>query len=784
MGLCWLFASWMALAQPVVQTEAEREWLGSHPVLKMGLTREFAPFYLRDETSKNLHGYVLELLNLWSQRLGVRFEYVHYDNLAQVRDALRRGDIDAAPFVPQDVSEPDDLVATRPVFTSALVLAARRDVPDTSATADFAGRRLAVESGSVIEQTLRRRYPRAQLMPYPSTEAALRAVASGLADIVVGYQQSIVYQVERQLLANVELRRSLGLAPMVALVDADDTALHNLLERLIAETSSRDRERLGERWLPQASTRIPLPAASALLSSPEEQWVQAHGRIRVGYDPSFAPVTLRGELDEFKGYGADLIRLLARKSGLVIESEVGSAFADIYERGVQGRLDVVVGMARTAARRADYDFVGPFLSVPTVLFTRPEDVLKVTEARDIGAHRLALLRGHFLIPELRVRMPALQMLELDRQDQVLAAVAEGAADVGLGNLLVVNDLIEARFTGRVAVSGVVRDGDSELYLGVPRQSPELTRVLARAMEAVNDSETAELRARWLAREVPGGLSWSEVARVAGPVFGALLLLALALWFGKRRLRRAHDAEREARQVAEESIAARGRFLAYLSHELRGTLGAVSSGAELLKTTDDPTLRERLMSAIAQSASGLLALLEQTLRYERSLQTPMVLAPEKVDLAVWWHDTLSPARLSAQAKGLQFDERWHGAAPTAWLDPVRLQQVLQNLLNNAIKFTPEGRVEVSGCVQLQHGVSRLLIEVRDSGPGLSEADRAGLFEPYAQGVQGRRVHQGAGLGLAISQQIVQAMGGEIEATAPPEGWGACFVFSVPLPALPA
>ena len=77
-----------------------------------------------------------------------------------------------------------------------------------------------------------------------------------------------------------------------------------------------------------------------------------------------------------------------------------------------------------------------------------------------------------------------------------------------------------------------------------------------------------------------------------------------------------------------------------------------------------------------------------------------------------------------------------------------------------------------------------IIVRDSGPGLAEADRAGLFQPYAQGEQGRRARQGAGLGLAICAQIVQALSGHLSETPQPPGQGACFELSLPVDLAPA
>lgn len=131
--------------------------------------------------------------------------------------------------------------------------------------------------------------------------------------------------------------------------------------------------------------------------------MEANARIRVGCDASFAPITMRGPLGDFRGLGAEVPALAARKAGLEVEQEVGGNFSEVYAEGTSGGLDVIVGMARAAQRRADYDFVGPFISVPTAFVMRDDDRSMITETGEFGLRRLALLHDHFLIPELRAR---------------------------------------------------------------------------------------------------------------------------------------------------------------------------------------------------------------------------------------------------------------------------------------------------------------------------------------------------------------------------------------------
>ena len=777
--LCVVFAH-AAAAQTLALTERERAWVAAHPVVRVALTREFPPYYFNDERSGHPHGFVVEMLDLWSQRSGLRFEYRHVPRFADALDALRRGEIDMLPFAAPLPQIADAALYTRAAFTTNLVLAARRDVPDVSPTADFGGRRVAAVADSAALALLRDRHPQAAVHTYERADEALRALAGGQVDLFIGFQHEVVFHVEKNLLANVELRRNLGpgAAPLGPAVRRDLPELRAILDRAIESVTAADRSRLAERWLP-AGALVPLPPTAVELTAAERAWLRQHGRIRVGYDADFAPFTQRGPLGEFQGLGADALRLAAGKVGLEIVQEIGASFAEVYDGALAGSIEVVVGVARTPLRRRDVDFVGPFASVPTALFTAV-DGAAVTDTAQVGLRRLALLRAHFLIPELRARHPGIQLVELDRQDQVLAAVAEGAAQVGLGNLKVVNDLIERRFAGQLRITGVVRGGDSELYFAVPRRLPELTRLLHRGFEALDDSERATLQARWMTVQVKAGIDWARVASIALPVLAALLAYLYLLARGNRRLRAAREVEREARRVAEQATAARGRFLAYLSHELRGGLGAVSAGAEMLRDHDDPALRDRLLDAIARSSQGLRQVLDDTLAYEQLVGAPLLLDIKPTAMTAFWAQALAAGELAAQARDLRLERDVQRMPQTLAIDATRLQQVVQNLVHNAVKFARRGPVAVRAETRERGGRLELCIEVLDDGPGLSAADLERLFEPYAQGEQGRAHRQGAGLGLAISRQIVTAMGGRIDAGNRDEG-GAVFRVAVPVEA---
>ena len=766
-----------ATAQPAEPTAVERQWIADHPVLRVVVVRDEEPLYSVGDGRSAPEGFGIDLLSAVARRAGLALAYHAVDNSGQAMAELAAGRADLTPMAAPSperlkiLSFPGTFVAAEQVIVS------RSDVGDVSSAQNFAGRRVAIVDGTAIADRIVAEFPNARFVHAPTRLEAYRAVADGRADLAPGWLQDAVYTIEANLLANLRVRRSEGAAvssfgPAVTL---REPVLSAILAKGIASLSVAERADAARRWLPSGVDSAWVKGKPPLTDA-ERAWVQRAGVIRLGYDEHFAPFTSRGALDTFNGLGADMVRLAADKVGLRVVAQKGSTFADAYNAARSGQVDVVVGMARTEGRRADFEFIGPFSTSPTAMVMRSDDSRHWSEPDDIRGGTLGLLREHFLIAQLHSRRPGLHLVVFGSQDEVMQALDDGRVDAAIGNGVVVNQLIDQRYAGRLRVAGVMRDGDSELYFGVPRAQPELARLLQKGLDAITPSEAAELQRHWVFVSLQPGLKWRDVLKWALPTLAAVALGLALLASTNRRLRRANAAEHAARQAAEEATAARGRFLTYLAHELRGTLGGISAGATLLRDNAEPAIQARLTDAMKTSADGLQDLLETTLGHERMMATGVDLQAARVDLGAWWERMMAPLHLSAEAKGLELLDDGPVSGVPLNFDPIRLAQALTNVIGNAIKFTPAGRVAVRGIWNVADG--DLEVHVVDNGPGITGADRTRLFEPYAQGEAGRSTNRGAGLGLSIAREIVRAMGGEI-GLAPVAARGAEFVVRVPL-----
>lgn len=238
----------------------------------------------------------------------------------------------------------------------------------------------------------------------------------------------------------------------------------------------------------------------------------------------------------------------------------------------------------------------------------------------------------------------------------------------------------------------------------------------------------------------------------------------------------------AKEQAEIANQAKGTFLTNVSHELRTPLNVIVGYAQMLKRTLDLPERQRKgVIAIQQSGQQLLALISDILDLSKIDAGKVTLEPRPVQLPLFLKDIIDMVSVRAAQKGLELYYSPDPELPdTVLVDDKRLRQVLLNLLSNAIKFTDAGSVGLMvNAVSGTPGNIDLYFEVTDSGIGMSEDDLKIAFDSFEQvGDIDRRVG-GSGLGLDISQQLVNLMNGKIQASST-LGVGSRFRFLITVP----
>jgi polar amino acid transport system substrate-binding protein len=756
-------------------SDEERAWLAAHPTIPIGIDGRWPPICFLDEDGSH-QGLTAEYLAEIGRLLGVKFLPHQQDDFEVMLERTLSGYTKAAIPVASTEERAKIFDFTNPFYNIRTALIGRKDGTHFSSFAELHGKRVALEKGYASVAHLRSSEPEITLLEEPTTLEALKAVSLGDADAYYGTNIVAQWLIEQEQLANLTFTGDPGVPPAplrIAIHKSPEWSPLPLLinKALQAIPATRHRE-LRNRWLPMPA--LPQQQNAFQLTNEERQWLEKHPNILLGINPNQPPIEFIDAQGRYQGLTAEYIKRLSEMLETQLTPFPGLSWSEALSAIKSQEVDLLPATTLTPERNRYMRFSDPYLRFPLVIFVR--DQTNIASLEDLAGKRVAIERGYATVGALRRDHPSIHLDLINNGREGLAAVSNGVIDAYIGNLAVGMHLIEGEGLHNLKI-GAPTPYHLDLRLAVRHDWPELAAILNRALNSLSDAEKAEMRRNWLQIRYDAGTDLTLAWQVAG--ISLVILSMFIAWL--ILLRKQKRALAVARDSAEQANRFKSYFLANMSHEIRTPMNAVVGYSHLLSDTRLDNRQQEYLKRIRSAAHNLLNLINDILDFSRIEAGKLDIETTTFPLDELLESLANLFARRAHEKGLNLIYRRDPGIPNTLVgDPLRLEQILANLVGNAIKFTNKGRINLDvEAIDCELGVVRLRFTIRDTGIGIPQEKLASLFTPFTQADGSTtRKFGGSGLGLSIVKHLVDLMNGKIHADSK-VGYGSRFMVELPL-----
>jgi len=756
-------------------------------VLKIAIIKNNPPFTMLLPDG-NPSGFQVEFWQLWSKVNNYPVEFVpgyFEDNII----ALKNGQVDfhAGLNINEERLQWSDI--SIPILEVAnAVFYLQKDQPLNSLH-DLQDFTIHIHRNTYLESYTRNNFPHIKIETYLDVEEQIRKLLNGEISAIYGEIPYINAQLGR-----LGLRGALSVSPhdqitrsIHALIPKGHPELVDKINNGIARIPLSELIALEKKWLPDSEPYFlnKLTQEVPTLTILQQQWLSQQPELLLGIDYNWAPFEYLDPKHGYIGISADYLNAIKSKLNLKTQVVKNLTWTQILDKVKLGQIDILPAITITEDRKKFLNFTDPYISYPMVIATR-KDTFFIQKLEELEGRMIGVPKSSPGEEILRSRYPQLQIVTTETAIEGLELLNSGQIDAFVENLAVVTHEINKNDFNDLKIAAVTPH-TFELAMGIRNGLEPLVPIFNQTLKTIDDKQRTNISNNWLALQLNVGTDMLTYLIWTLPV--AFLLISIILYISNTN-RRMHQEIRKRKEIAislekakasaESANRAKDIFLANMSHEIRTPMNAIIGMSHLLEQAKPNKEQKLYLKTLNESANSLLLLINDILDLSKIEAGKLVLENIPCELAKLVNEVMDQIRPNINNDHVKLSKNLSPEIPAKLLgDPLRIKQIMLNLLGNAIKFTDHGSINLNITVISKSKENATLhFTVCDTGIGIDKEQQQRLFQYYSQAdSKTTRKYGGTGLGLAICRQLCETMNGNIWVESTP-GKGSCFHFTIP------
>ncbi|MBF0448095.1 MAG: transporter substrate-binding domain-containing protein [Magnetococcales bacterium] len=480
-------------------TPQEEKWLADHPVIRIGVTTFIKPVDIVDEAG-NYSGLNADLIALLNQKIGANIVPEFHDKWGEVVSNAMSGKVDAALSLSRTPERERHLLFTRPYAYDPIIVVVPQANDHFHSWEDLKNKRVVAVKGMAVMDDLKSTMDQGTLILAENETEALKVLQRGEAEAFVGFLIPYGNAQRNSPIPGMKIvvtRNTEGGSLRIG-VPRNRLYLFSILRKGLSTITREEMANVRNRWLyPKEQANIP----QIDLTDQEKRWLARHPMIRIGVDRAFPPFEFVDN-NSYQGIAPEYLKLIGERLGIEFKVAPGLTWEKVLA-GLKNRtVDMAPIMTNTEKRRQFLDFTKPYLSFPTVIFTR-NDFHPIEGLSDLAGKSIAIPKGHSDVEITRKKYPNIKIVTVNNVAEALNAVVTGKAQAAHGNFAVYNYFIQENNITNLIIAAPSDVAGGDLSMGVRNDWPEFVAILEKALASITRTESQTIRRKWVADSSTG-----------------------------------------------------------------------------------------------------------------------------------------------------------------------------------------------------------------------------------------------------------------------------------------